>query len=422
MELSLANVSFILAIGALVLVFGAAARKRLLLRIALRNLIRRKTQMVLAIAGLTVATSIISGALVIDASFDATVTAIVLRGTDLVDELIQQEDEAGNPSFFNETVYDALHAELPTMEHVDGLAPRILLPASVRANRSGLVEPNLNLIGFDPALDLGVFLLEDGTEVDGSELSAGQVYLNRELATGLEAVAGDELEAFVNGQVLYLGVRDIVQDRGRGGWQTAANLFLPLDALQTDLGVEGRINLITVSNVGGVGDGHLVTDEALAEVDAALGAGHPFVIDPIKRDQIDLFSSQLEQLTQLFVLMSAFTVIAGVLLIMNIFSGLAEERKTEMGMSRALGMRRSHLVQAFIFEGAIYASPTAAMGAIAELDVSTLIMEAFRQIFAFFSRDLVIAFSLGDLLTAFSLGLLLTLVSIALDSWRMGKL
>ncbi len=130
MEISLANVSFILAIGALVLVFGAAARKRLLLRIALRNLIRRKTQMALAIAGLTVATSIISGALVIDASFDATVTAIVLRGTDLVDELIQQEDEAGNPSFFNETVYDELQAKLPTMEHIDGLAPRILLPAS----------------------------------------------------------------------------------------------------------------------------------------------------------------------------------------------------------------------------------------------------------------------------------------------------
>ncbi|MFQ5908406.1 MAG: ABC transporter permease [Thermoplasmata archaeon] len=422
MELTLANVSFILAIGAILLVFGAAARKRLLLRIALRNLIRRKTQVALAIAGLTVATSIISGALVIDASFDATVTAIVLRGTDLVDELIQQEDEAGNPAFFNETVYDDVQAKLPTMEHVDGLAPRILLPASVQANATGLVEPGLNLIGFDAIQDLGVFLLEDGTEVDGSALSPGQVYVNRELATAIEAVAGDELEAFVNGQVLYVTVRDVVQDRGRGGWQTASNLFLPLSALQADLGREGRINLITVSNVGGVDDGHLVTDEAVAELNAALGAGHPFTIVPIKRDQIETFTSLLDQLTQLFVLMSAFTIIAGILLIMNIFSGLAEERKTEMGMSRALGMRRSHLVQSFIFEGTVYALASAALGAFAGLGVATLIMEAFRQIFTFFARDLVIAFTLSDLLTAFSLGLLLTLVTVAVASWRIGKL
>ncbi|MFQ5918824.1 MAG: FtsX-like permease family protein [Thermoplasmata archaeon] len=421
-EITLANVSFILAVAAILLVFVAALRKRLLLRLALRNLIRRKTQVALAIAGLTVATSIISGALVIDASFDATVTAIVLRGTDLVDELIEEEDEAGNPSFFNETVYDDLEAELPSMEHVDGLAPRILLPASVKANRTGLVDPSLNLIGFDPAVDLGVFLLEDGTELDGSALAIGEVYVNQELASAIEVERGDELEVFVNGLVLYATIRDVVQDRGRGGWQTVANVFLPLSTLQTDLGVGARINQITVSNVGGVEDGHLVTDEAVAELDAGLGAGHPFTIVPIKRDQIELFTSLLEQLTQLFVLMSAFTIIAGILLIMNIFSGLAEERKTEMGMSRALGMRRSHLVQTFIFEGAIYAMASAALGAIAGLGVATLIMEAFRQIFTFFARDLVIAFSLPDLLTAFSLGLLLTLITVAVASWRIGKL
>ncbi|MFQ6013755.1 MAG: ABC transporter permease, partial [Thermoplasmata archaeon] len=422
MEINLANVSFILAIGAILLVFGAAARKRLLLRVALRNLIRRKTQVALAVAGLTVATSIISGALVIDASFDATITAIVLRGTDLVDEVVREEDEAGNPAFFDETVYDDLQARVPAMEHVDGVAPRILLPSSAKANRTGLVEPNINLIAFDPSRDLGVFFLEDGTEVDGSALAAGQVYVNRELATEIEAEAGDELEVFVNGGVLYATVRDVVQDRGRGGWQTAANLFLPLSRLQTELGVGGRINQITISNTGGVEDGHLVTDEAVAELNVALGAGHPFTIEPIKRDQIDLFNRLLDQLTQLFLLMSAFTVIAGILLIMNIFSGLAEERKTEMGMSRALGMRRSHLVQSFIFEGVFYALASAALGAFAGLGVATLIMEAFRQIFTFFSRDLVIAFNVGDLLTAFSLGLLLTLLTVTIASWRIGKL
>ncbi len=186
--------------------------------------------------------------------------------------------------------------------------------------------------------------------------------------------------------------------------------------------MEGQINLVTVSNIGGVEDGHEATDEAVAELDAALGAGHPYTVDAIKRDAIDSFTELIEQLGQLFTLMSAFTVVAGILLILNIFSMVAEERKTEMGMSRALGMRRSHLVQAFIFEGFLYALASAVLGAFAGLGVATLIMESFRQVFTFFARDLRIVYELGSLMTSFSLGLLLTLGTIALASWRISKL
>lgn len=422
MALDLATTAGILAVAAFLLILLAAARRRILFRLGFRNVLRRKTQVALAVVGLTVATSIMAGALVIDNSFDATVTALVLRGTDRVDIVLFREDEAGNRVFFDAEAVDRLEGSLSAMAHVEAVAPRIHLPAAAENGRTGLVEPRTNLIGFDPARDLGVFLLLDGSETDGAELAEGEAYVNAKLADALDAEAGDSLRVFANGQGLDLVVRDVVQDRGRGGWQADANLFLRLDALQDDLGVAGRISLVLVSNVGGVADGHLVTDEAVAELEAVLGPNHGFTVDAVKRDRIELFNRLLRQLTQLFLLMSAFTVIAGILLILNIFSGLAEERKTEMGMARALGMRRSHLVQAFIFEGFFYALASSLLGAVAGLGVAWVIMESFRRIFPFFAQDLVVAVRPESLVTAFSLGLLLTLATVALASWRIGRL
>lgn len=422
MEWNLATVSFLVAGGAFLVILAAALRRRVLLRIGVRNVIRRKTQVALAVAGLTVATSIISGALVIDDSFDATVNAIVLRGTDHIDEILALEDEAGRRTYFDQAVYEDLAANGSALPSVDALAPRIHLPASVKDNRTGLVQPSLTVIGFDPTRDLGAFLLEDGTEVDGSALADDEVYLNAALAEELDAEPGDALQLFVNGATLHGQVRDVVQDRGRGGWNTAPNAFLRLDALQEGLGIGDRINVIAISNVGGVEDGHEATDDALRELEAVLGPDHPYTLEAVKRERIDTFTDLLDQLSQLFALISTFTIIAGVLLILNIFSMVAEERKTEMGMARALGMRRGHLVQAFIYEGFLYALASAALGAFAGLGLATVIMEAFRRVFTFFAQDLVVVYSLESLMTAFALGLLLTLATIAVASWRISKL
>jgi len=58
-------------------------------------------------------------------------------------------------------------------------------------------------------------------------------------------------------------------------------------------------------------------------------------------------------------------VVAGVLLLINIFVMLAEERKSELGMLRALGLKRNHLVRAFGLEGSMYALTAAVVGAAA---------------------------------------------------------
>ena len=50
-------------------------------------------------------------------------------------------------------------------------------------------------------------------------------------------------------------------------------------------------------------------------------------------------------LGSLFLFIGSFSIIAGVLLLVNIFVMLAEERKAELGLLRAVGMRRHHLAE-----------------------------------------------------------------------------
>ncbi len=58
-----------------------------------------------------------------------------------------------------------------------------------------------------------------------------------------------------------------------------------------------------------------------------------------------------------------FAVAAGILLLVNVFVMLADERRSELGMLRAMGMRRRTLVGALASEGWLYAVPASALGA-----------------------------------------------------------
>ena len=58
------------------------------------------------------------------------------------------------------------------------------------------------------------------------------------------------------------------------------------------------------------------------------------------------------------------------LLIFLLFVMLAAERRPEMGIARAVGTERIHLVEMFMFEGLLYDLGAAAIGALAGIGVA----------------------------------------------------
>src|SRR6266699_1049610 len=420
--------TLLLVVGAICLaVLGWAGRKRFPLRIGAGNFFRRKTQVAIVVAGLLIGTAIISSSFIIQSTFDYTVRAAVFRALDAVDEVVFVASPGGTRTAFSAQVWDDLRLNRSGMPDVGALAPRYQLNGAVIDASTRLFEPTTTVIGFDWAHDLGAFV-RDGSTWDGSGLQTSGAIINHRLATAVEARVGDDLNVSVGGPQglvqFNVTVQSIVQDAGRGAWNDGENLFLPLDALQATLGQAGKINTITVANVGGVTQGYLRSDDVVRERTPYLPTTPTFTIAKAKADSIEGASRNIDQLSQVFVLLGFFTVIAGVLLIINIFVMLAEERKGEMGVARALGMRRKNLVQSFVSEGLLYALLSSVVGTFAGLLVAALILWGFAQIFpsGFGGTGFAVNWTWSDLLTGFSIGFLITMATIAIASFRVSKL
>ncbi|HYM39098.1 MAG TPA: FtsX-like permease family protein [Thermoplasmata archaeon] len=404
-------------------------RKRFPLRIGMGNFFRRKTQVAIVVAGLLVGTAIISSSYVIQSTFDFTIRSSVFHSLDYIDEVIYLPATDGSRLPFNASAFDSLHAALDnrSMPAVAGLAPRYQVTASAFDNNTQLLEPSAGLIGFSAAYDLGSFVRPDGSSWDGSGITATQVIVNQAFVNDTEAKVGDTLLVFAgsSGRPLPLTVDAVVLDSGRGAYNGNPNLFVPLATVQAALQQPGKINVITVANVGGPTQGYLKTGEVDAQLTPRLPAGVGLTISNVKSDQADQAGQNVQQLSQIFLLLGSFTIVAGVLLIINIFVMLAEERKGEMGVSRALGMRRSHLVQSFVAEGLAYALLSAAVGTLVGLLLAGVILWAFTLVFParlFGGVTFILTWTPLDLIRGFAIGFLITMGTILLASWRVSKL
>ena len=137
--------------------------------------------------------------------------------------------------------------------------------------------------------------------------------------------------------------------------------------------------------------------------------------------------------TTVFTIFGIFSIFAGVLLIFLIFVMLAAERRSEMGMARAIGMQRGHLVQMFVSEGMIYDLVAAALGIVLGLAISYAMIGFLGGIFNTAARQINSELS-GSLFTfrfnvaptsvviAYALGVLLTFAVVTFSSWRVSRL
>ena len=137
--------------------------------------------------------------------------------------------------------------------------------------------------------------------------------------------------------------------------------------------------------------------------------------------------------TTVFTIFGVFSIFAGVLLIFLIFVMLAAERRSEMGMARAIGMQRGHLVQMFVSEGMIYDLVAAALGIVLGLAISYAMIGFLGGIFNTAAQKISSELS-GSLFTfrfnvaptsvviAYALGVLLTFAVVTFSSWRVSRL
>jgi len=412
-----------------------ALKNRVLVRLGVRNVRRRRGRTALIVLGLTLGTTIASAALTTGDTMSRTIretaiatlgeTDVVVSAKGAVADIPGALGAATGTGYFDQATAARVDTALAPTGLVDGVAPAIVEEVALRAPAQRQNEPGVSLFASDPdAMDgFGEIELVSGGTASLDELAPGEVFLNREAAEELGAGAGDRVEVFAGGTPASVRIRAVVDYEGAG--TADAGLLLPLAHAQSLLGREGLIKQVLISNRGEGTSGVGLSDQvvaALAPLEASLG----LEAVAMKQDALELADEAGNAFMSFFTTFGTFSIAAGILLVFLIFVMLAAERRSELGIARAVGTRRSHLVQMFVFEGLAYdlaaALAGALLGAIVAYGMVLVMADAFAATDADEGLQLVYAVEPRSLVIAFALGLLLTLLVVALSAWRVSRM
>jgi putative ABC transport system permease protein len=396
-----------------------AFRHRLAFRIAMRNVRRGRGRTVLLIAGLLVGTIIVSGSLVVGDTVQQLAYHYTYIGAGYDDESISGTSASGGPVYFPYSVYTEVASALANDSSIRGITPEIVDGTAVNDRSTGIPETALNLIGVNgnQSTALGTFVADNGTDIAGP--APGEVLLDDQTASALNASAGDRVVVY-GVTALELTVQAVVQENLRGGFITAGlspgNVFVSLATAQALENASGMINYIAITNTGSQAAGAAASSSVSAYLNTTLAsilAAHGLVVKTPLSTALSTATTNSESLMTLFLVLGLFSILAGAMLIIGIFVMLAEERKGEMGMLRAIGMRRRELVYTYYFEGVAYATGSALAGTFLGVAVGYVLVllagsilssegipqSAIVQSFSVTGQSLIIAFVVGFLLT-----------------------
>jgi putative ABC transport system permease protein len=418
--------------GALILILSAL-RNGVALKMAVRNIPRRKSQSALIVLGLMLATMLFSASFTTGETLTNSIRVQALQNIGQVDVAVKPDAPASSgpfigpaarPTYFDQNLTQKVRDTLADDEKVAGVAPLISETVPVLSATNDLSEPQVDVLGIDEdsmqAFDHPT--TASGTELSLDDLSKNEVYISAETAKNLDVKKGDKVNAVLGARPAKLEVAGIYESGANPASDTS--MVMPLDELQKLTGNEGRINEVLITHRGPSVEGGAHTS-ATVEALKPLLKDNDLKADPIKKDALDQADEAGEQFSSIFLLFGQFSTAAGILLIFLIFVMLAAERKHELGIARGVGMQRGHLMRMFAFEGALYALVASAIGSVAGVGVGYVMVRVIGKAFAQFDEfgfQIAFATSPENVIIAFLLGMVLTFLIVLLSSWRVSRL
>lgn len=429
--------SFLIALTLLViLIFGFLARiwlrNPLLVRMGLRNVVRRKTQTILIVIGMMLATLIVSAAFATGDTVGYSVTNQIYRELSKADIIVTfdfREAEAGVTGLTDADLAglrDALEGD-ENMDGISGLA-QVNVPALNTEDRRA--EPRATFAGIDPATiePFDGLLTSGGEALDATLLGDDRVYITENLRDKIGVDEGDRFTIYYEGSPIDFTVLGVVVDNAMTSNQEdeaarVGGLVTSLDRWREITGESDRIDFIVLSAVGGVRDSLDNIPPLEERVETYIEeAGVPMQVIITKAEFVEFAELIGSLFVTLFIVFGLFSIAAGVMLIFLTFIMLAAERRPEMGMARAVGMKRMHLTESFVAEGMAYNIGSALIGALLGLCVAFGLVWVMGQIVEEFGLDITFNFNPQGFVIAYFLGLVITFATVAFSSWRAANL
>lgn len=203
----------VFGVGALVLIFQAT-RDRTSLRMAVRNVPRRKAQTALVVTGLTLATLLFSAAFTTGETLTNSLRTQALENIGRVDVVVkaeQPESDSGaafgpgagiaqtpeeRERYFDAKLTDEVRDHLADEKTVAGVTPLAKETVPVTSPKTGLSEPRVDVLGMDADSTKGFDGLKTASDktLRLGDLEENEVYVSAQTAEGLGVDAGEKVE------------------------------------------------------------------------------------------------------------------------------------------------------------------------------------------------------------------------------------
>ncbi|MBJ6727638.1 ABC transporter permease [Geomesophilobacter sediminis] len=238
----------------------------------------------------------------------------------------------GGISFDQKEIKEADLAKIATIKNsknISAVAPKVLGGAKVRSHDVLLVG-----VQFDKELRMKQWWKIFG-DVPKAE---NELLLGSDAAKVLSVMTGDTLT--VNGETMKVaGILD------QTGSQDDSLVFGQLRKVQTLLGKEGKISLVEVAALcSGCPISDMVNQIAELLPDAKVNAIQQVVEGRLKA---------LDQFRRFSFAMAGVVVLIGSLIVFVTMMGSVTERTTEIGVFRAIGFRKSHVMRIILLEAGL---------------------------------------------------------------------
>ncbi|MEZ5341866.1 MAG: FtsX-like permease family protein [Acidimicrobiales bacterium] len=318
---------------------------------------RRRGEAVMVVGGAMLATSLITASFVIGDSFDQSIRTIAETQYGPIDE-VAVVDGAGEAADLVAAI-DSLRSTA-----IDGTMSAVRL--TVAAGSTGpdrAVEPSVSFLELDraQALAFGGDSVATGLSTWPADLRPSDVVINESLAADIGLSEGDAIDLFADGVAHTFTVAQVVPMRGLGGF---GSVIGAPGSLTSQLAASDTVaqTLVLVSNTGDVYGGATRSGAVVAALDKLTPEGAS--VEPVKQTLLNAAETEGAETTNLFATIGGFSVIAGILLVVNLFAMLSAERRTDIGTMRAIGIKQGTIVRSFALEGAAYGLLAAIVGSL----------------------------------------------------------
>ncbi len=440
-------IGLLVVVGVALLAFAfAALRNPVLFKMGLRNIPRRRAQTIIIVFGLMVSTMIIAAAFAVGDSLSYSITKSAYDNLGALDLQVQTrpvggaQATAGAPYIADSTV-QTIEDQFGNPKELLTWVPMINEPVPASNPRTRLTEPQYHLVGLDPAVvqKLGGLQAKGGGRVQVSDLGPNDVFINATAADKIDARPGDTIVSLVNNQQHSFTVKAVVNDQMITGWQDVGSsdnggIVLPLAAARQVVGQTDGVNQLYLSTSrdahAGLSRGEKLfptlkdavnSPAVITELD---GKGVTVKAVNAKHDFVNTAQTLGSVFTTLFLLIGLFSIAAGMMLIFLIFVMLAAERRTEMGMARAVGISRLGMVQSFLAEGMVYNLLAGVVGAALGVGVAFLIIWIAANLIFTGNNTLPFAghVSPRSVVVAYCLGVALTFITVVFSAYRTTRM